>query len=69
MPTVDDDPEIPELTQEWFSAAVQPNHRGLRRGAKRAVFIEDEVARRFASDEELEQALRALLAASEHVRP
>jgi hypothetical protein len=40
----------------------------LRRGAKRAVFIDEEVATRFGSDEELEQALRALLQASDHVR-
>jgi hypothetical protein len=63
-----DDLEIPELSQEWFELAIRPNRRGLRRGAKRAVFIDDEVAKRFSSDEELEQALRALLEASEHVR-
>jgi hypothetical protein len=32
------------------------------------VFIEEDVARRLGSDEELEGALRDLLAASEHVR-
>jgi hypothetical protein len=37
-------------------------------GAKRAVFIDEEVATRFGSDEELEQALRALIEASDHVR-
>jgi hypothetical protein len=63
-----DDLEIPELSSEWFQGAIQPNRRGLRRGAKRAVFIDDEVAKRFGSDEELEQALRALLEASDHVR-
>ena len=63
-----DDLEIPELSPEWFQRAIQPNRRGLRRGAKRAVFIDDEVAERFGRDEELEQALRALLDASDHVR-
>jgi hypothetical protein len=67
MPTVeDDDLEVQELSPEWFQLAVQPNRRGLRRGDKRAVFIDDEVAKRFGSDEELEQALRALLQASDH---
>jgi hypothetical protein len=69
MPNAEDsEPDIPELTPSWFEQAVQPNRRGLRRGAKRAVFIDDEVAQRFGSDEELEQALRALLQASDHVR-
>jgi hypothetical protein len=69
MPSVEDDElEIPELRPEWFELAVQPNRRGLRRGAKRAVFVDDEIAKRFGSDDELEQALRALLQASDHVR-
>ena len=69
MPNVEDDElEIPELSPEWFQLAVQPNRHGLRRGTKRAVFIEDEVVKRFGSDDELEQALRALLEASDHVR-
>jgi hypothetical protein len=69
MPNAEDsDLDIPELSPGWFQQAIQPNRRGLRRGAKRAVFIDDEVAQRFGSDEELEQALRALLQASDHVR-
>jgi hypothetical protein len=69
MPNAEDsDLEIPELSPAWFEHAIQPNRRGLRRGAKRAVFIDDEVVQRFGSDEELEQALRALLQASDHVR-
>lgn len=64
----EDDLEVPELTQEWFERAWKPNRAVLRRGTKRAVFIEEDVARRFGSDEELEGALRDLLAASEHVR-
>ena len=69
MPNVElDELEIPELSAEWFRLAVQPNRRDLRRGAKRAVFIDDEVVKRFGSDEELEQALRALIEASDHVR-
>jgi len=64
----DDDQDIPELTADWFQHAVRPNHKALRRGTKRAVFIDDEVAKRFGSDGELEQALRSLLEASDHVR-
>jgi hypothetical protein len=51
MPTDADDLEIPELSPEWFQLAVQPNRRGLRRGHKRAVFIDDEIAKRFGSDD------------------
>ena len=58
------DDEIPELTAEWFRNAVQPR----RRGNKRAVFVTDEIARRFGTDEELEEALRALLLAADHVK-
>ncbi len=69
MPNAEDaDLEIPELTPEWFQHAIQPNRLGLRRGSKRAVFIDDEIAKRFSSDQELEDALRALLQASDHVR-
>jgi hypothetical protein len=69
MPNVEDNElEIPELSSQWFHAAVQPNRAALRRGTKRAVFVDDEIAKRFGSDEELEDALRALLQASDHVR-
>jgi hypothetical protein len=69
MPNAEDSElEIPELGPGWFEHAVQPNRRALRRGAKRAVFIDDELAKRFGSDEDLEEALRALLQASAHVR-
>jgi hypothetical protein len=64
----DDDVDTPELNAEWFRTAVQPHRGALRRGNKRAVFVEDAIARRFGSDEELEEALRALLQAAEHVR-
>ncbi|HXX65897.1 MAG TPA: hypothetical protein VEK07_01870 [Polyangiaceae bacterium] len=64
----EDDLEVPELTPEWFDRAWKPNRAALRRGSKRAVFIEEDIARRFGTDEELEDALRDLLAASEHVR-
>jgi hypothetical protein len=64
----DNELEIPELSAEWFQRAAQPNRAGLRRGTRRAVFIDDEIAKRFGSDEELEDALRALLQASDHVR-
>ncbi len=63
MPT-DKDAEIPELTPEWFASAVHPH----RRGSKRAVFVEEAIARQFESDEEIENALRALLEAATHVR-
>ena len=62
------DTDIPELTPEWFASAVQPNRAMLRRGHQRAVFLDEEVLRRFGSDEEVEQALRALLLAADHVR-
>jgi len=69
MPSVEDDElEIPELTPQWFHGAIHPNRAGLHRGTKRAVFIETAIAERFFSDEELEDALRALLQASDHVR-
>lgn len=69
MSTVaEDDLEVPELSPEWFERAWKPNRGALRRGTKRAVFIEEDIARRFGSDEELEGALRDLLAASAHVR-
>jgi hypothetical protein len=61
MPT-DDDAEVTELTAEWFASAVQPH----RRGSKRAVFVEEAIARQFESDEEIEKALRALLEAATH---
>ena len=63
MPT-DEDAEIPELTPEWFASAAQPH----RRGSKRAVFVEEAIARQFDSDEEIEKALSALLEAAAHVR-
>jgi hypothetical protein len=69
MPTAaDDDLEVPELSAEWFAQAWKPNRAALRRGSKRAVFIDEQIASRFGSDEELEGALRALLEASDHVR-
>jgi hypothetical protein len=69
MPNVEDSElEPPELSPAWFERAVQPNHRALRRGEKRAVFIDDELAKRFGTDEDIEEALRALLQASSHVR-
>ena len=69
MPTAgDDDIDVPELSPEWFAEAWKPNRGTLRRGTKRAVFIDEQIARRFGTDEELEEALRALLLASDHVR-
>ncbi len=68
MPNAEDGDEIPELTPEWFRTAVQPYRGVIRRGSKRAVFVDDTLASRFGNDEELEDALRALLRAAEHVR-
>jgi hypothetical protein len=69
MPNAEDNElDIPELNAEWFRSAAQPNRQGLRRGTKRAVFIDDAIVKRFGSDEELEHALKALLEASDHVR-
>lgn len=39
-----------------------------RRTGKRAVFVDEAIASRFESDGEIEEALRALLAAADHVR-
>ncbi len=65
MPNVaNGDQEIPELSAEWFRTAVRP----LRRGPKRAVFVDEKIADRFESDDQLEQALRALLEATDHVK-
>ena len=65
MPNAKDpDLEIPRLTAEWFRTAAKP----LRRGSKRAVFIDDAVARRFATDEDIEHAPRAVLGAADHVQ-
>ena len=47
---------------------ASPYRLALRRGTKRAVFLDDDIVKRFGSDEELEQAVKALLAASDHVR-
>jgi hypothetical protein len=30
----------------WFERAIHPNRRNLRRGGKRAVFIDDAIAKR-----------------------
>lgn len=69
MPNVaDTDLDIPELSPEWFRSAVQPNHARLVRDGKRAVFLDQALADRFGSDDELEKALRAFLEATDHVR-
>jgi hypothetical protein len=39
-----------------------------RRTGKRAVFVDEAIANRFESDREIEEASRALLAATDHVR-
>ena len=39
-----------------------------RKTGKRAVFVDEAIASRFESDGEIEEALRALLAAADHVR-
>lgn len=64
----DNGADIPELTPEWFASAIQPNRSALRRGGKRAIFLDDDIVGRFGSDEDVEQALRALLEAADHVR-
>ena len=60
----DENLEIPELTPDWFAAAIKPH----RRGTKRAVFVDEAIARHFESDEEIEKALGALVEAAAHVR-
>jgi hypothetical protein len=39
-----------------------------RKTGKRAVFVDEAIASRFESDAEIEEALRALVAAADHVR-
>jgi hypothetical protein len=39
-----------------------------RKTGKRAVFVDETIARRFENDGEIEEALRALLSAADHVR-
>jgi len=59
--------EMPEvdLTRQRILGRGRHVHR---KTGKRAVYLDESIANRFESDAEIEEALRALLAASDHVR-
>jgi hypothetical protein len=59
--------EMPEvdLTRQRVLGRGRHLHR---RTGKRVVYVDEAIASRFESDGEIEEALRALLAAADHVR-
>jgi hypothetical protein len=59
--------EMPEVDLARQRVLGRGRHRQRKTG-KRAVFVDEAIARRFDSDSEIEEALRALLAAADHVR-
>jgi hypothetical protein len=59
--------EMPEIDLAHQRALGRGRHVHRKTG-KRAVFVDEAIARRFDSDAEIEEALRALLSAADHVR-
>jgi hypothetical protein len=59
--------EMPEVDLARQRVLGRGRHTQRKTG-KRAVFVDEAIARRFDSDSETEEALRALLAAADHVR-
>lgn len=59
--------EMPEVDMTRQRVLGRGRHVHRRTG-KRAVFVDEAIASRFESDGEIEEALRALLAAADHVR-
>ena len=59
--------EMPEINLARQRVLGRGRHTHRKTG-KRAVYVDEAIASRFESDDELEQALRALLTASDHVR-
>jgi hypothetical protein len=59
--------EMPEIEASRQRVLGRGRHAHRKTG-KRAVYVDEAIASRFESDDELEQALRALLAAADHVR-
>jgi len=66
-PSVESLAEMPEIDLARQRVLGRGRHVHRKTG-KRAVFVDEAIARRFDSDSEIEEALRALLAASDHVR-
>jgi hypothetical protein len=59
--------EIPEIDLSRQRVLGRGRHLHRKTG-KRAVFVDEAIARRFENDGEIEEALRALLSAADHVR-
>ena len=59
--------EMPEVDLARQRVLGRGRHVHLKTG-KRAVFVDETIANRFENDGEIEEALRALLAAAGHVR-
>ena len=59
--------EMPEIDLAHQRVLGRGRHVHRATG-KRAVLVDEAIARRFESDSEIEEALRALLSAADHVR-
>ena len=59
--------EMPEIDLAHQRVLGRGRHVHRMTG-KRAVFVDEAIAQRFDSDTEIEEALRALLSAADHVR-
>ena len=59
--------EMPEINLARQRVLGRGRHVHRRTG-KRAVYVDEAIANRFESDDEIEEALRALLEATNHVR-
>ena len=59
--------EMPEIDLSRQRVIGRGRHLQRKTG-KRAVFVDEAIARRFENDGEIEEALRALLSAADHVR-
>lgn len=66
-PSADSLAEMPEVDLARQRVLGRGRHVHLKTG-KRAVFVDEAIASRFESDGEIEEALRALIAAADHVR-
>ena len=66
-PSVESLAEMPEVDLARQRVLGRGRHLHRKTG-KRAVFVDEAIARRFENDGEIEEALRALLSAAEHVR-
>lgn len=66
-PTAESLAELPEIDLSRQRVLGRGRH-AHRKSGKRAVYVDEAIASRFESDDELEQALRSLLTAADHVR-